>query len=40
MRYVLVYYGGSMPDPPAQQARVIKQWTTWYAKLGRAIVEP
>lgn len=40
MRYVLVYYGGSMPDTPAQQARVMKQWTTWYTKLGPAIVDP
>lgn len=40
MRYVLVYYGGSLPDTPAQQARVMKQWTSWYAKLGSAVVDP
>ena len=40
MRYVLVYYGGSMPDTPAQQARVMKQWTTWFTKLGPSIVDP
>lgn len=40
MRYLLVYYGGSMPDTPAQQARVMKQWTTWFQKLGPAIVDP
>ncbi len=40
MKYLLVYYGGSMPDTPAQQARVMKQWTTWFTKLGTAMVDP
>lgn len=40
MRYLLVYYGGGMPETPAQQARVMKQWTTWFTKLGPAIVDP
>ena len=40
MRYLLVYYGGSMPRTPAEQARVMKQWTTWYTKLGSAVVDP
>jgi len=40
MKYLLVYYGGSMPDTPAQQARVMKQWTTWFTKLGPAMVDP
>ena len=40
MRYLLVYYGGGMPETPAQQARVMKHWTTWFAKLGPAIVDP
>ena len=29
-----------MPETPAQQARVMKQWTTWFARLGPAIVDP
>ena len=40
MRYLLIYYGGSMPETPAQQARVMKQWTAWFTKLGPAIVDP
>ena len=40
MRYLLVYYGGNMPATPAQQARVMKQWTTWFGKLGTAIIDP
>jgi len=40
MKYLLVFYGGGMPETPAQQARVMKQWTTWFTKLGPAIVDP
>ena len=40
MRYLLIYYGGTMPATPAQQARVMKQWTTWFNKLGPAIIDP
>ncbi|HKW59523.1 MAG TPA: hypothetical protein VJR46_07190 [Candidatus Dormibacteraeota bacterium] len=40
MRYLLIYYGGRMPATPAEQARVMKQWTTWFAKLGPAIIDP
>jgi hypothetical protein len=29
-----------MTGTPAQQARVMKQWTTWFAKLGQAIIDP
>ncbi len=39
MRYVLVFYGGGMPDTPAEQARVMKQWGSWYAKLGSAVID-
>lgn len=40
MKYLLVYYGGSMPETPAAQARVMKQWTTWFTKLGPAMLDP
>ena len=40
MRYLLVYYGGGLPETPAQQARVMKQWTTWFTRLGPAIIDP
>jgi hypothetical protein len=39
VKYLLVYYGGSMPETPAAQARVMKQWTAWFAKLGSAVVD-
>ena len=39
MKYLLVYYGGGMPETPAAQARVLKQWDKWFAKLGPAVVD-
>jgi hypothetical protein len=40
VKYLLVYYGGTMPESPTAQARVMKQWTAWFSKLGPAIVDP
>ncbi len=40
MKYLLVFYGGGMPETPAAQARVMKQWGTWYGKLGPAVADP
>src|SRR5260221_14783133 len=28
-----------MPETPAAQARVLKQWGTWYGKLGPSVVD-
>jgi hypothetical protein len=39
IKYVLVYYGGGMPEGASAQARVLKQWAGWYEKLGDAIVD-
>jgi len=39
VKYLLVYYGGSMPETPAAQARVMRQWTSWFTKLGSAVVD-
>jgi hypothetical protein len=39
VKYLLMYYGGGMPETPAGQARVMKQWGAWYAKLGAAVVD-
>ncbi len=39
MKYLLVYYGGGMPESAAAQARALKQWETWYGKLGPAVVD-
>jgi hypothetical protein len=39
VKYVLVYYGGGMPEGAAAQARVMKQWEKWFAKVGPAMVD-
>ncbi len=39
MKYLLVFYGGGMPEGTAEQARVMKRWETWYGKLGPAVVD-
>ena len=39
MKYVLVYYGGGMPQGTAAQARVLKQWENWFGKVGQAMVD-
>src|SRR6266702_2314033 len=38
-KYLLVFSGVGMPETPAAQARVLKQWGTWYGKLGPAVVD-
>ena len=39
MKYLLVYYGGGMPESAAAQARVLKQWEKWFGKVGSAMVD-
>lgn len=39
MKYVLVYYGGGMTEGAAAQARVLKQWESWFGKVGPAMVD-
>ena len=39
MKYLLVYYGGGMPEGAAAQARVLKQWEKWFGKVGPAMVD-
>ena len=35
--YVLIYSGGSMPESPADQHKVLQAWTDWYNELGAAV---
>src|SRR5260370_40965276 len=39
MKYVLVFYGGGMPDTPAAQARVLKQWSRWHQELSKSGID-
>jgi hypothetical protein len=38
-KYLLVYHGGSMPDSPAEQAKVMNAWGTWMGGLGDTLVD-
>ena len=37
--YVLLYSGGKMPEGPAEQATVMKDWETWFGGMGSALVD-
>ncbi len=37
--YVLLYTGGGMPEGPAEQAAVMKEWEAWFGSLGNAVVD-
>ena len=37
--YLLLFRGGSMPQSEAEQKAVMKEWDTWYSKLGSALVD-
>jgi hypothetical protein len=37
--YLLVYHGGSMPQSPDEQAKVMAAWGKWFGELGDAVVD-
>jgi hypothetical protein len=37
--YLLLYRGGSMPESETEQKAVMKEWDTWFSKLGGAVVD-
>jgi hypothetical protein len=39
VKYLLVYYGGGMPEGAAAQAKVLKRWEAWFGKLGPSMVD-
>ena len=39
-KYVLAYTGGSMPDSPEEQEKVLGDWMAWFGSLGDAIADP
>lgn len=38
-KYLLAYSGGSMPDTPAEQQKVMEQWMGWFEEMGSALVD-
>jgi hypothetical protein len=39
-KYLLAYHGGTMPEDPAESARVMGLWVEWYTSLGAAVLDP
>lgn len=37
--YILIYNGGGMPESPAEQAKVLKEWEAWYGTIGSGVVD-
>jgi hypothetical protein len=38
-KYLLVYHGGSMPETPEAQSKVMAAWGTWFENLGPALAD-
>ena len=38
-KYVLLFSGGSMPEPGPETDKVMKTWEAWFGKLGKAVVD-
>ena len=37
--FLLLYSGGSMPATEAEQQAVLKEWETWYNKVGSGVID-
>jgi hypothetical protein len=37
--FLLLYSGGSMPASEAEQKAVMKEWETWFGKIGAGLVD-
>jgi hypothetical protein len=37
--YLLLYSGGSMGQSEAEQKAFMKEWETWFAKVGKSLVD-
>src|SRR5260221_1567803 len=37
--YLLAYHGGSMPQSPEDQAKVMKAWEGWFGSIGAGVVD-
>jgi hypothetical protein len=37
--YLLIYHGGSAPQAPEEQQKVLQAWTGWFTSMGQAVVD-
>jgi hypothetical protein len=38
-KYLLAYSGGTMPETPAEQQKVMEQWMGWFGEMGSGLVD-
>lgn len=38
-KFMFVYHGGSMPETPEEQERVMAAWGDWYGSMGAAVLD-
>ncbi|TMM52547.1 YciI family protein [Sulfitobacter sabulilitoris] len=38
--FIMAYHGGKTPDTPEEGERVMAEWTDWFSKMGKAVVDP
>jgi hypothetical protein len=38
-KYLLAYHGGSNPESEEEGARVMAAWTSWFERLGAAVID-
>lgn len=39
-KYLLAFKGGSMPESPEAQAKVMDAWGAWFTSIGAAVADP
>ncbi|HSB65812.1 MAG TPA: hypothetical protein VLD65_04490 [Anaerolineales bacterium] len=37
--YVLLYNGGGMPANDSERKKILDEWTAWYKKLDKAVID-
>ena len=38
-KFLLNYHGGKLGESPAEQAKIMEAWNTWFGQLGSALVD-
>ena len=38
-KYVVLFYGGSMPEGEAEQKKSMDEWTAWYGQMGASVAD-
>ena len=38
-KYLFVYHGGSHPETPEEQAKVMDEWGQWFGSMGSSVLD-